>query len=129
MKKFTVSILCVAVFFIGLGGLVERAGARFKSDDRALEIIKQARIAIGGEDAIKQVRAFTMTARAAQTFTFDGVAKTEQGDVEIDMQLPNQLAKTMRFGNAGGGAGGSEKIVNRNVVVIKKDGDAADFKT
>lgn len=42
MKKFIFSILCVSVFFIGLGGLINQVGAKFKSDERALEIIKQA---------------------------------------------------------------------------------------
>ena len=56
MKRFIVSILCVTVFFIGLGGLVEKVAAGFKSDERALAIIKQARAAIGGEANIANAR-------------------------------------------------------------------------
>jgi hypothetical protein len=68
MKKFIVSVLCAAIFFIGLGGLVEKAAAGFKSDERALAIIKQARAAIGGEANIANVRALTITAKATHNF-------------------------------------------------------------
>ena len=49
MKKFAVSVLTISVFFVGLGSLAEKVGARFKSDEKALEIIGKARTAIGGE--------------------------------------------------------------------------------
>ena len=66
MKRFIVSILCVSVFFIGLGSLAEKAGARFKSDPRALEIIKQARQAIGVADAeVIQVAALSAAVAGA----------------------------------------------------------------
>ena len=56
MKRFIFSILCVAVFFIGLGALVEKTGAKFKSDERALALIAKSRQAIGGDTAISSVR-------------------------------------------------------------------------
>ena len=60
MKRFIISVLCVSVFFIGLGGLVEKTSANFKSDARALELIRLARIAVGGEANIKNVRSMTI---------------------------------------------------------------------
>ena len=51
MKRFVISILSIAVFFVGLGSLVEHVGAKFKSDEKALEIVRKARIAIGGDAA------------------------------------------------------------------------------
>ncbi|HXG84344.1 MAG TPA: hypothetical protein VNI84_09975 [Pyrinomonadaceae bacterium] len=126
MKRFIISVLCVAVFFIGLGSLVEKTGARFKSDERALEIIKQARAAIGGEAAIKNVSGLTVTGRVAQTFNLDGTARTEQGDLEINLQLPNRFAKVMKFARQNDG-GIAQTAIEKNVVVLRKSGDKADF--
>jgi hypothetical protein len=111
------------VFFIGLGGLVEKAAAGFKSDERAMEIIKQARAAIGGDANIANVRALTITAKATQNFTLDGATRTEQGDLEINMQMPNNFSKTTRFGNGVKGDGELRKEVN--VLVRTIDGEAA----
>ena len=122
MKRFIGSILCVSVFFIGLGGLVEKAAAGFKSDERALAIIKQARAAIGGDAGIANVRALTITGRATQNFTLGGATRSEQGDLEINMQLPNGFSKTMKFGDGVKGDGEVRKEVN--VLVRTIDGEA-----
>ena len=53
MKSFIVSVLCVSVFFIGLGSLVDKVGATFKSDEKALELVRKARQAIGGDNAVR----------------------------------------------------------------------------
>ena len=97
MKRFIVSILCVSVFFIGLGSLVDRVGAKFKSDEKALTLIKQAQSAIGGETAVKNVKSLSIVGSVTKTFDFDGTARTEQGDLEINLQLPNQFAKMMKL--------------------------------
>lgn len=125
MKRFTVSILCVSAFFMGLGSLVDRVGAKFKSDEKALTLIKQARIAIGGDANINNVRALTISGKATQNFTLDGAVKSEQGDLEINLQLPNLYSKMLKIGDNGGGEVNVRKEVN--VIVVGKDGDATKF--
>ena len=119
MKKFIVMILCVATFFIGLGGLVESVGARFKSDERALELVRLARQSIGGEQAIDNVRSLTISGRATKTFEFDNVAKTEQGEWELNLQMPDKFSKMikMRHENESG-----EKTENKqfDFVVVRQ---------
>ena len=122
MKKFILTILSVSVFFIGLGSLADKAGAGFKSDERALEIIARARQAIGGETAIKNVRSMTIAGNAAQTFTIDGATRTEQGTLEINLQLPNQFSRMLRIGKEPDGANG-EKIVREAHVLMIEKGD------
>lgn len=122
MKRFIVSILCVTVFFIGLGGLVEKAAAGLKSDERALAIIKQARAAIGGDASIANTRAMTITAKATHNFALDGVTRSEQGDLEINMQLPNDFSRTMKFGDGVKGDGAVRKEFD--IVVRNIDGEA-----
>lgn len=123
MKRFIGSILCVSMFFIGLGGLVDKVAAGFKSDERALAIIKQARAAIGGDADIAGVRALTITGKATQNFTLDGAARSAQGDLEINLQLPNGFSKTMKFGGDGG-SGDGEVRKEVNVFVQSTDGEA-----
>jgi hypothetical protein len=123
MKKFIISILCVAVFFMGLGSLVQNVGAKFKSDERALELVRLARIAIGGEEAITNVRSLSINGKQTMTFNHNGTSTENIGDVEIALQLPNQLMKTMKFVSEGGN-GTNAQVVEQDVrVVVVKDGN------
>lgn len=121
MKKFIIMVLCVSIFFIGLGGLVDKVGANFKSDEKALEIIRQARIAIGGDANINNVKSLTIVAKATHNFDIEGSQKSEQGDLEINLQLPNKFSKTMKFGDGTGDAKVRKEV---DVIVVHKDGDA-----
>ena len=93
MKRFIVSVLCVSVFFIGLGTLIEKVSATFKSDEKALELIGKARQAIGGDSAISGVKSMTILGKATKTFEVEGVAKTENGETEINFELPNKMSQ------------------------------------
>jgi hypothetical protein len=124
MKKFIISTLCVAIFFIGLGGLIQETGARFKSDDRALELIKQARQAIGGEEAIKSVRGLTIIGKATQISNINGAEQTKQGDLELNLQLPNKFSKMTRY-NVQNGEVRDEKVLTKEIreVILNKSDD------
>jgi len=124
MKRFIVSMLCVSVFFIGLGGLVDTVGAKFKSDEKALELLRLGRIAVGGEANIKAVQSMTITGKATKTFVFDGTPRSEQGDWELNMQLPNKLSKMMKMRVEEGGTGEKIQSTDKDVVVIRRgEGD------
>ncbi len=130
MKRFIFSILCVSVFFIGLGGIANQIGARFKSDERALALIRQTRIAIGGDASIANVRSLTAKGNAAHTFNFDGANTTQAGDFEINFALPNQFSKMMKLRTENISGDGSKQVVNeeRKVVILKK-GDNTVFNS
>lgn len=121
MKRFFVMILLVTTFFIGLGSLVDRAGAKFKSDAKALELIKQARIAIGGDANINSVRSMTIAGNSTHFFDKEGVQQSEKGSLEINLQLPNQFSKMVRIGNPDGNDGDLQQ--KRIEVIITKDAD------
>ncbi len=130
MKRFIFSILCVSVFFIGLGGIANQVGARFKSDERALALIRQARIAIGGDASIARVRSLTVKGNAVHTFNFDGTNTTQSGDVEINLALPNQFSKMMKLQIEKISGDGSKQVVNeKHKVVIIKKGDNPVFNS
>ncbi len=125
MKKFTIMILCVSTFFVGLGGLVESVGANFKSDERALEIMRLARQAIGGEANIKTMQALTIKGKASKTFDFDNNARLERGDWELNLQLPNKISKMLKIETENIVGGATNQTFERkvDVVIVKKDGE------
>ena len=125
MKRFFISILCVTVFCIGLGALVENAGARFKSDERALALIKQARIAIGGDQSIAAVRSMIIKGNTTLTLKVDDVTRTEQGETEIAIQLPDKMSKMVKIGRHDGSDVGEKIVSKQHDVVIMRGGEGA----
>lgn len=122
MKRFIISILCVAVFFLGLGGIFESASAKFKSDEKALELIKLSRIAIGGDANLRAVNSMTIMGTTTHYFEKAGIQDVKQGSLELNMQFPNQMSKFVKIGNPGEG-GDAIKEVHKEVVVVGGDGD------
>ncbi len=123
MKRFVISVLSISVFFVGLGSLADKVGAKFKSDEKALEIVRKARTAIGGDSAIAEVRSLTIVGRTTHTFKLDGAERSEQGETEIALQLPDKLAKTVKIGKDDGSG---DKMISRQhdvIVVGKGDGE------
>ena len=124
MKRFILTVLCVSVFFIGLNALVEKAGARFKSDERALALIQQARQAIGGDSAIANVRSLRIMGDTSRTFNINGAARTEKGETEIAMMLPDKVMRMMKIGHGDDGLP-DDKMVQRQIDVVVVDKDKA----
>src|SRR5437868_461569 len=102
MKRFFFSILFVSVFCIGLGALVDKAGANFKSDEKALALIQKARQAIGGDSAINGVQSIVIVGQTTRGFKIDGGDRTEKIDTEIAMQLPDKIMRMMKIGHDDG---------------------------
>jgi hypothetical protein len=117
MKRFIFSILFVSVFCVGLGALVDKAGAKFKSDERALALIQKARVAIGGDAAIAGVQSISIVGKTTRTLKIDGADRTEQGDTEIAMQLPDKLMKMIKIGHDDG-TGEGMKMIDKQVNVV-----------
>ncbi|MEQ1643436.1 MAG: hypothetical protein ABL959_08355 [Pyrinomonadaceae bacterium] len=124
MKRFIFSVLAVSVFFLGLGALVEKTGAKFKSDEKALDLVRKARIAIGGDAAINAVQSMTIVGRSTHKIKINGVESTQEGETEIAMQLPDKMSRSVKIGKDDG-TGAGHKVMNQtfDVVVV---GDAKD---
>lgn len=102
MKRTVFTILTVTLVFLGAGALVERTTAKFKSDEKALELVRKARQAIGGDTAIASVKSLRISGHTTKTFKSDGGIKTEGGDTTMSFTLGGSL---MRSDNFGGGDG------------------------
>jgi hypothetical protein len=120
MKRFVITVLGAAVFFLGLGAIVESTGAMFKSDERALELVRQARQALGGDAAIAAIESMKIAGQTTQTFDIDGTSRTEQGEMEIALQFPDKHYRTMRFG---GGESGEKRSFD--VMMVDRASDPA----
>lgn len=122
MKRFIISILFVTVFCVGLGALVDKAGAKFRSDEKALALIQKARVAIGGEAAINGVQSMTIVGKTTRNFKINGTDRAEQGDTEIAMMLPDKLMKMVKIGDDNG-TGEGMKMIDKQVNVVVAGAD------
>jgi hypothetical protein len=117
---------------MGLGGIASQVCARFKSDERALVLIRQARVAIGGDASIANVLSLTAKGNAVRTLNFDGTNTTQAGDYEINLALPNRFSKRIKAHTENISGDGTKRAVKEehNVVIIKKgDGDKTVFNS
>ena len=122
MKRFIVSVLSVSIFCVGIDAFVGHVNATFKSDEKALALIKQARLAIGGEQSIAEVRSMIIKGNTTHTFKLDTGLRTEQGETEIAMQLPDKLSKMVKIGRHEGVEG--ERMANHDVIIMNKEAGA-----
>lgn len=113
----------MTVFCIGLGALVEKAGASFKSDEKALALIRQARLAIGGDQTIAEVRSMIIKGNTTLTLKVDGTARNERGETEIAMQLPDRLSKMIKIGSHDAADGGEKLVSEKHDVFIMRRGE------
>ena len=120
MKRFIVSVLGVTVFCIGIGALVDSVGARFKSDEKALALVKQARLAIGGEPAIQDIRSMVIKGSSVNTIKIGTDSRIEPGEIEIAMQLPDKMSKMVKIGRHDDAATGEKIISEKHDVIIMK---------
>ena len=120
MKKFITATVGTAMFFLGVGAIVESATAGYKSDEKALEIIRKARTAIGGDPALAEFRSLVIKGQSSLTVSVDGADRLEQGETEIALQMPDKMIKSVRIGKGDGTA----EITNKEVFdVVISNGD------
>lgn len=126
MKRFVTSIIFASVFFLGLGSIIEEAGAKFRSDDKALALVNAARQAIGGEDSLRGVRSMTIVGSTTNFFEKEGIPTTELGTAEINFELPGKFSKTIKIGDNTSIAGSGDVHKKVDVMVFEKSGDGAE---
>lgn len=107
---------------MGIGAIIDRTAASSRSDEKALELIRKARIAIGGETAIANVQSMVISGRTVKTIKIDGVDRDETGETEIAMQLPNRLSKVVKLGTPT--AGNERRMITNRTVDVITTGDA-----
>ena len=117
MKRFVFTVLGVAVFFVALGAVVDNVGAKFKSDEKALDLVRKARVAIGGDGAINGVQSLRIVGQTTRTMKIDGSENITQGETEIALQFPDKFMKMTKVGKDDG-TGTADRIINKQVDVV-----------
>jgi hypothetical protein len=128
MKRFITTVFGVAIFFVGVGALVEKTGAKFKSDDRALELIQKARVAIGGDSAIKSIQSMRIVGETTRSFKGDGQARSEKGQTEIAFQFPDKMMKSTSIGGNAEARGVSSRSVEHTMNVTVAGNEPGEIK-
>jgi hypothetical protein len=128
MKKFFLMVFLAAIFFTGLGSMISKTAAKYKSDDKALALLAKARQAIGGDNAVAGVSSMIITGKSTRTFKTGDTTNTEQDDMELSLQFPDKMMKIVKMGD-GTGANG-QKAINKqvDVVVISDGGEPGNFE-
>lgn len=122
MKRFVISILFASLFFLGIGSLIEQAGAKFRSDEKALALIASARQAIGGDANLREVRSMTIVGSTTNFYEKDGVPATQLGGTEINFEFPGRFSKTVKIGDPGDHAAAGEMKKRVEVMVFERKG-------
>ncbi len=127
MKRFIFSAICVAVFFVGIGAIAGGVSANFGSDAKALEIVNRARIAIGGDSAIAGIQNLIIKGSTTINMeTPDGTTRTERGESQLAMQMPDKLIRSISLSREGGdGPGGNAVFARTFDVKIVGSGEIA----
>ncbi len=125
MKRFFLMILVVSVFFTGLGSMIGETAAKLKSDEKALAILQKARQAIGGDSSLAAVNSLVVTGKSTRTLRFGGQVpeKTIQGDMELALQFPDKMMKSVKMVHNDGSGTGEKTIDHQMDIVIVKDGE------
>lgn len=116
MKRFIFSVAALTVIFLGVGAVVERTGASSKSDEKALDLIRKARLAIGGDAAVAAVKSMSIKGRTTTIINVNGSERSETGDTEIALQFPDKMVKMVKIGDGAVGAG--HKIMDHQIDVV-----------
>ena len=105
-KKITVLLLQVSLVWMGLLVLIDSVGAAKKDAERALELLRQARAAIGGDAAIQSVQSISVKGSNRRVIKIQNQADKElNGEFEIALMMPDRILKMEKFGVPGGPAG------------------------
>ncbi len=126
----------LVVLFVVVFSSVFLAFGQAKSDAKALELLRQAREAIGGEAAINAVQSLSMKGKLHKNLAMMGRTESIDGNIESAFILPNQFFKKLELisrnadGTAGTGTKTEMKVLvraDKNVVVASNDANKSVF--
>ncbi len=115
MKRFIVFVFAVAFVFVGLGTMFESVSAKFKSDEKALEIIRAARTAAGGEAKLREISSLVILGKTTQANS------SAVFDTEIAIQYPDKMMKRIDFRKDGEGL--PKRSQTHDIAIVRKGGD------
>lgn len=100
MKKFTALVLKLSLVLSGLMIITNNVNATKGDVETALSLIKQARAAIGGDEALRQIQSLSFKGQSTRTFQIEGQADRQMnGEFEIALLQPDRIFRMEKLGN------------------------------
>ncbi len=94
MRKFVPLILKLSVMLVAISVISQQVTATKGDVEHALELLKQARTAIGGESAINSIQNLSINGRTRRQIQIPNEAEqTLNGEFELNMMLPDRLMR------------------------------------
>lgn len=133
MRKLIPFILKLSVVLMICSVIGQQVRATKGDVERALELLGQARAAIGGESAINSIQNLSLKGKVRKLIQLPGQPERElNGEFEMSMVLPDRLMKMerLKFGEAGDARtpaieGQEVKVRDFKVKVIRGEENAA----
>lgn len=120
-KKITILFLQLSLVLMGVSILVDTADATRKNGERAMELLRQARAAIGGDNAVKNVENLSLKGKSRRVLKIKNQADKEiNSEYEMAVLLPNQIFKMERIGLHGDGSNTFKFEIEDNDEVAEK---------
>ena len=112
MRKFVPLILKLSVLLVAISVISQQVTATKGDVERALELLKQARTAIGGESAINSIQNLSVNGKTHRQIQIPNEAeRTLNGEFELNMMLPDRLMRMEKLTAGMPGAGGERAQV------------------
>ena len=97
MKKFTVMIFGVSIFFIGLGAIAKQAAAKFQSNKHQALVFKRP-LETKVEEKIKSAKALRVVEKLDPHSIIKGVKEgNPEQALELNLRGPGQHSKVVTF--------------------------------
>ena len=128
MKKFMLTVLGVSALFVGIGGVVEKVCAIFKTDDKALIMLKKSPPASDCATKINLVNRVFTNESAIKNFQIQADEKLRESSF---VMLPNQIGKIveMRVENNQMSEINPDNFCKEHVFIVRRsDKNLADAK-
>ena len=131
MRKIIPFIIKLSVVLMAISVISSQVSATKGDVERALELLKQARAAIGGESAINSVQNLSINGKARRQIKITEQGEKQlNGEFEMHLMLPDKLIKMEKLtlgtpGEAGHTQASEDKIKIRDAhVKIVRGGEA-----
>ncbi len=130
MRKIIPFIIKLSVMLMVISVISNQVSATKGDVERALELLKQARAAIGGESAINSVQNLSLNGKSRRQIKIAGQDEKQlNGEFELNLMLPDKLMKMEKLtlgtpGEAGQTQASEDKIKIRDARVKIVRGEA-----
>lgn len=137
MRKFGPLMVKLSIMLVAFSVISQQVAATKGDVERALDLLKQARTAIGGETAINSIQNLSISGKTRRQIQIPNEAARElNGEFELNMLLPDRLVRMEKLmaGNQHAGGERADATAERKELKVKevrvlRDGEHPEMQT